>query len=218
MIIVHVDDLLISSNLTDLVLLKNVLSQFKTGPIFEMYRDKKLEYLGLELEQNSKGHIRMHQMKYINDLQVITIEDVIRNKTWMITKERWKTLTKQLVGSLIWLGQTRFGVAAVTTVIATSMTTAATDIDKALVILKLYNKTVKSLRTNKDVIWYRPLWKGSTPTVEQLLHCCSLFTFTDAGFACLEGSFSTQALVIGYGSARKKNHGGSAMLSVMVSG
>ena len=204
-IIVHVDDLLISANLEDISRLRRVLSQFNTGPIFELNKEKHLEYLGLELQLNSRGQIGLHQMKYINALQLVSIEDVIKNQAWIITPERWKTLMRQLVGSLIWLGQTRFDIIAVTTVMSTTMVSAMQSMDKALYVLKLYNKTVKMLKSNQDIIWYRNFWHGPTPSVQTLLGNCSIFTFTDAGFGCLEGSFSTQAVVIGFGLAKKKD-------------
>ena len=96
MIIVHVEDLLISPNATDIELLRNAMKQFKTGPIFELEKEKQMEYLGLELQQSVRGVIGMHLMRYIIDLELVSIEDVIKNQLWVISKERWATLTKQL--------------------------------------------------------------------------------------------------------------------------
>ena len=46
LIIVHVGDLAISTNKTDLERLRMALAQFKTGPIFDMGKEKHLEYFG----------------------------------------------------------------------------------------------------------------------------------------------------------------------------
>ena len=204
LIIVHVDDLLIASNAQDIDLLKVALKQFKLGPIYDLREERQMEYLGLELQQSVPGVIGMHQTRYIGDLKSISIEEVIKNQKWVISREMWKTLMKQIAGGLIWIGQTRFDSTAATTVLSTSMVSAASHTEKALAFLKSYNKALKMIQSNKDIIWLRSFWTGTTPTVSQLLETCSLFTFTDAGFGCLEGSFSTQGVVVAYGVAQKK--------------
>ena len=112
---------------------------------------------------------------------------------------------KQLVGSLIWAGQTRFDATDVATVLSTSMISAATCIDKALALLKFYSKTVRSLQVNRDIIWYRSFRANGAPNITQVLQMCSLFTFTDAGYGCLEGSFSTQAVLVAYGLSQERD-------------
>ena len=204
MIIVHVDDLLITTNAADLKRLKLVLSQFKTGPIFALDEEKKLEYLGLEIQLGKSGQIGLHQSKYIADLQCISIEEVVKNKDWVISKEKWITLMKRLIGSLIWIGQTRFDITSVTTVLSTTMKYAVNDTEKAVSLLKLFNKTVRALKSNVEVISYRRFLPEIKPTVQQILSQCSLFTFTDAGFGCLEGGYSTEAAIIAFGIAFKK--------------
>ena len=129
---------------------------------------------------------------------------MIRNREWVITQDKWLTLMKKITGSLIWIGQTRFDVTAVTTVLSTTMKHAVKDIDKALTMLKLYNKTVRALKGNAEIIWYHQIFKDEKPNVKQILSQCSLFTFVDAGFGCLEGGYSTEAMVIALGIATKK--------------
>ena len=88
---------------------------------------------------------------------------------------------------------------------STSAKEATEDVGKALQLLKLYNKALKSLKKNPDITWYRSVWKEGTPTVLQLLNSASLFAFTDAGFGCLTGSYSTQAVVVAYGVASRND-------------
>ena len=136
LIIVHVYDLLISPTKDEMGRLKRALAQFKTGLIFELKKEKQLEYIGLEPQQNDRGSIGMHQTRYISGLKIIAI-DVIRNKNWVVHKGRWTTLMNQLVGSLIWVGGTLFDVTDVATALITSMVSDATQIDKASMLLKL---------------------------------------------------------------------------------
>ena len=112
---------------------------------------------------------------------------------------------KRLVGGLIWIDQTRFDICPVTTVMSTSVKEATENIGNALDLMKLYNKSLRNLKKNPDIIWYRSVRQGEIPTVSQLLAGASLFTFTDAGFGCLSGSYSTQAMVIAYGVANSKD-------------
>ena len=97
-IVVHVDDLLISSARDDMIRLGEILPQFKKGPIYDLLKEKELEYLRVQIQINARGHIGIHQNRYINSLQPVVIGDVIRNNQWKIRTDKWKTLIKRLVG------------------------------------------------------------------------------------------------------------------------
>ena len=62
-IIVHVDDMLIASTAEDLYRLKKTLAQFKKGPMMELPKEKELEYLVVQIQINTRGHIDIHQSR-----------------------------------------------------------------------------------------------------------------------------------------------------------
>ena len=103
MIIVHVDDLLIASNSSDLKLFEQVMAQFRTAPLCILKQNEAMEYLGLQICRDGKNRLGMHQQPYCEKLMSIKIEDVVKNNTFCISGERWRTLQRQMVGGLIFV-------------------------------------------------------------------------------------------------------------------
>ena len=206
MIIVHVDDLLIASNSSDLKLFEQVMAQFRTAPLCILKQNEAMEYLGLQICRDGKNRLGMHQQPYCEKLMSIKIEDVVKNNTFCISEERWRTLQRQLVGSLIWVTQTRFDACAVATYLSTSSVSCVADAIKAVEFLKIYNRCVKELQSSSLIVWYNPVELNEEATTESFMRNLVIFSFADAGFNSLEGSRSTQAYAIIIGRASGKDN------------
>ena len=102
-------------------------------------------------------------------------------------EDRWRTLQRQLAGSLIWVTQTRFGACAVTTFLSTSSIACVSGASKALICLKIYNKCAKDLQPSPLIIWFNPIAFDEEATAESFMRNLVIFSFADAGFNSLEG-------------------------------
>ena len=119
-IILHVDDLLIAADTSDMGEFDRVMAQFRTGAREDVEMNIPVAYISIEILRGADGNYGLRQQKYINELQLIRREDVWRQNSMVISKDRWGTLTRQAIGRLIWSCQTRFDGSAVVSFLITS--------------------------------------------------------------------------------------------------
>ena len=75
------------------------------------------------------------------------------------------------------------------------------NVSKTLEYIKLYNKLVKELQQEADVIRFDKFRVQKMPSKSASIEELMLFVFADAGFNSLEGSMPTQSVVVVIGSA-----------------
>ena len=203
-IILHVDDLLVAANAEDLKLFRILIRKYRTGELVTVEKDNPITYLGLEICKNDVGEFGVHQTEYISRLQIIKIEDVIKNNAFVISPTRWRTLTRQIVGGLIWANQTRLDGCSVTTILSTNAVETVENPQKALEFLRLYNRFPKSMQERPHIIWYCNFLNSEITDIRRLISEVMILVFVDAGYNNLINSQPTEAMILILGSAMKK--------------
>ena len=203
-IILRVDDLLIAADEQDLSLFQTAIAQYRTGVLTTVSIAESITYLGLEICIDAKGRFGMQQTDYISKLNLARIGDVIRNNTFAISDERWATLTKQILGSLIRANQTRLGGCAISTNLSTSAVATVGIVHLALDFIRLYNRSIKKMQESPHIIWYDK-WPGDE-LVESthILTKSTLLVFAGARYNNLGNSCSTQRMVVIVGKGGKQ--------------
>ena len=133
-------------------------------------------------------------------------KDYVDDYGQIINAKHYRTAAKQALGSLIWIHQTRPDVGYNIAKMATDAVKSCTAGDLAMKLMSLYSKTVRYLRNHDRKIRYTHVITDGV-TKDMLwgnLLKAKIISFTDAGFASLEGSRSIEGtfLVLGQVLAR----------------
>ena len=175
LIIVHVGDLLVASTDSDLDLFRTVMAQFRTGQITTLTKESPFEYLCLLIRVDLNSRFGIHQTPYCQGQAVIKACDVVRNGKFAISTERWRTLRRMLVGSLIWTHKTRFGDCADATFLSASEVSCLRDDGRTLCFLKLRNCAARELHRAPSIILYNRASLSGIPTTDSFLLQLTLF-------------------------------------------
>ena len=101
---------------------------------------------------------------------------------------------KRFLGGLIWLTQIRYDLSFLVTVLATSIPMATQDARFLPHFFHLCSLAVRQMNSRDVTIWFRPFPKGSF-----VFPARQIISFSDAGFANLPSSGSTESHFIGIG-------------------
>ena len=152
--------------------------------------------MGLELARRQDFPYGMHKKRYISEFQPSCLDDIIQKTRLIIALGRWRAVTRQAVGSLIWCFQTIFDSCATVTALSTSEVESSSTLDGAESLAKVHNRLANNMQEEPMIIWYKPLCATVPSCVEEILQMVPLFSFSGAGFNSLTGSRSTQVAVI----------------------
>ena len=199
--IAHVDDLLYTGNVEFLALVKKTISQFRVGEVEMVTHKKGLMFTGLEIQKGPNGCMVLSQETYVNELPIMDISEYV-TQNGAKKEGELKSTSRQGLGLLIWAHQTRPDVGFLITKLATDMIHACGDGNKAKQWCNLYNKTVRFLKRHASKIHYHPEPKSSEHLSwkDRLKHY-RIVSFTDAGFASLEGEHSVESNLLVFGRA-----------------
>lgn len=129
------------------------MARYKTGPLERVEGNSEFTYLGLPTGRDSQGSLYLRQNDYVGSLEPILVEYVVRNNKFRIDQEKWRTVTRQMVGGLLRRGRTFFEVCAVATHISTTDARSLNDASVALSLIKLINKPLRMLKEDKAPIF-----------------------------------------------------------------
>ena len=161
-----------------------------------MVRFEPVTFLGLQLLKHPDGGFGIHQNEFIKQMNEVPIDPIINVKNFSAHEEKRKTIFRQALGALIWIGQTRYDLAYSTTKIATSYVAAIKTPEETSSLLKMVNSTIKRAKEKLVILWYLPFC--SKTNVHEMVHSgkLTIFAFSDAGFATLRNSCSVQSCII----------------------
>ena len=198
-LIAHVDDLLYTGATEFLSLIKRIVSQFRVGETQVLTENESLTFTGLDIQKGPSKSLVLSQETYAKDLPIMDITQYVTQKGLRNVSEL-KSTFRQGVGSLIWIHQTRPDVGFSIAKLATDLIQACEDAGKADKWCKAYNKAIRFIKRNGCKIHY---WHAPKTTDKcswgDLLGGYRIVSFTDAGFASLEGDCSIESNVAVFG-------------------
>ena len=196
-LVAHVDDLLYCGTPTFRKEAYQAITTFRTGELETLTKTSPIIFTGMLLELDSPTSILLSQQMYAEELPTMEISEYIQESR-IVNQAGLKSTFKQGLGALIWLHQTRPDIGFTITQMATQIVEACESADKAIQLMRLYNKIVKFVKNHRRKIRYSAF---PTPNVDSsarpsdLLHW-KLFMFTDAGFGTLIKNHSIESHVI----------------------
>ena len=104
---------------------------------------------------------------------------------------------RKVVGSPLWLAQSRLGITLLTSKLPTLLIADGADID----LLKLFIKTTQQAYKILDTIRWDVRFFAIGESSDQIRHgllAAKLISFTDAGYGALQGSASIEACFAGW--------------------
>ena len=103
----HVDDMLCDANTRGWSMFDLILKRFKNSGIQRLHGSPSIAYLGLDLEMEGSSYAISQKTFIEMKLREIVEDDYLGKKKLMVCESKRRTLRKQLIGSLIWMLQTR---------------------------------------------------------------------------------------------------------------
>ena len=100
-----------------------------------------MTFLGCSLVGHPNEGFGISQNEFVDNLNPIVVDTIIRNNEFCIDLDKRKTRFRQALGGLLWTGITRYDLSYAITKIATDAAEAVTDVNQTRELIKLINKT-----------------------------------------------------------------------------
>ena len=193
LLIIHVDDIMITGTSKFIQDAVRIISTFKIGEVEELSVSHEITYLGLQLRMTKDGSVYLSQCAYINDLMQMDIKEYL-SKDKIVAPQLLKSTFRQGLGTMIWIHQTRPDVGFIITQLATTLVESCMDASKARRWMQQYNKLVRFTQSHNRAIAYIPL-NHNLPPREKVRAFMKrrIITFTDAGFGSLSENHSVES-------------------------
>ena len=177
-IVSFVDDVIWAGNQIFLKIIEKLKIIFKTSS----EHIQNFKYIGMELNQNDDSTIMISQNDFIEDLELITLEESRKQcPKEELVNEKERSDIRRMIGKLNWLAcMSRPEISFTVSDISSRITTAT------LSDIKLINKTIKFIKSNKNSIMI--------PKLD--LNNLTIKVYTDASFNNLDGGYSQGGEVI----------------------
>ena len=203
--VTHVDDILFTGDACGLAAFQKVVSQFTNSGIIHLTESNPLIYLGLDihLKENS---IQVSQQSYAEEkLRAIELSDLVLNRKFITPESRRRTAAKQVIGSLLWLSQTRLDLCFLIARLSSTMVPSLQCVEMFSKWVVEANKIIRrSKQQNRYINFRSPFdWVPSDGTVAASF--LQIFLFVDAGYASLPGQCSIEAMVMVVGKINSRN-------------
>ena len=159
-----------------------------------------LTFTGLDIQKGPGKSLVLSQETYARDLPVMDIAQYV-NQKGLENVDELKSTIRQWLGSLIWIHQTRPDVGFLVAKLATDLIRACSGAEKkAKKWCQAYNKTIRFVKRNDCKILYWPGPKSPDQySRNERIRSYRIISFTDAGFASLEGDCSIEPNAIIFG-------------------
>ena len=184
---VHVDDVLVAMQTSAWHRFQAVIDQFAHSGIVYLKPGVSATYLGLDLQTDSDNSIRMSQVSFASErLQLLEESDYITTSKELVPLPKRTSLGRQIIGSLIWMLQTRVGLSHRICLLSTSMRSSVEEGDKSFTNwVKSANKLIHFIRDHPLFVTYRSCFNWVPLScmevclklkIDGLFGCLSLFT------------------------------------------
>ena len=190
MLLIHVDDIVCAANNKVWQEFIEIMKSFKTGDFEYVNKGDPVTFLGSQIFGHPTKGFGISQDQFIADIEPLPIDRIVKDNKFILKEEKRRTLFRQILGKLLWTMKTRYDVSYSVTKIATDVVGAMNDCQATVVLLKLINKTIESLKKRSVTLWYTPLSGSLTGPALSTSGLATLFAFSDAGYATLANSAS----------------------------
>ena len=164
----------------------DIAKAVKTGPLNHLADSPPLTFCGLELVKK-KTSFGMTQDSYRANLPMLDKNDFFGDHKRYTNPVQLSKITRAIVGSCIWLCQTRFDIGFLTLKAATLITRVCQNEDSLRSLIEVFEQIYRILAAKSAVIWYHEFVPSSQ------IPRCQILAFSDAGLGSLEGSASVEA-------------------------
>ena len=198
-ITVHVDDILFTGSPKFLRETEEILRTFRAGETeILLFLNRAIIFLGVKMELMADHSILLSQTHYIAEMPKMEASDYVNEQGELKNVQNYKTAAKQVLGSLIWIHQTRPDIGFNIAKIATDAAKSCTSGDLAWKLIVLYNKTLRYLKSYGRKIRYVPTCLKSDTFDYRWSQFMKLMliAFPDAGFASLGSSHSIEGTFV----------------------
>ena len=117
--ITHVDDFLITDTSAGIEKFKETMDISQVGELLELSIATRLVYLGINFSLNTDGSIGVSQTDFIARMTELQLSDFGRDPQLSLSSDEVRTRFRRILGSLVWLLQTRHQIAFAVTKFAT---------------------------------------------------------------------------------------------------
>ena len=162
-IILYVDDMLWAADKQDEKLAEEMLKELVVGEIFYLSPSRAIDFLGMAIAHRVDNRIGLHMNGFISMLEEVPISDVCRGDKFIVDHRRLETLARQIVGSLLWVGQLRFSLGFDLAILSTTIKQFPVSVGNAKALLLRPNRTIRDLKKRMAVFLVcRCRWEHAT--------------------------------------------------------
>ena len=162
-------------------------------------------YLGLDISRLGNC-IRLHQETYASrKLHEVDLGDIYRENRFKITSEKRRSITKQVIGALVWTSQTRSDYNPAIAELSSSAVDAAPGEKRFRMWIEKSNGVVRKLKESKAYINSKSPLAFVPKNPMSIITQVQMFCFVDASHASLPGSGSLQSYVLLAGRVKRRD-------------
>ena len=205
MCITHVDDILFSGSSVGMLAFQAVLKHFVNSGIITLSTKESLVYLGLDLQLRGNA-VRLSQSTFAGDkLSEVDLTGIVKKDVFIVPVEKRRTIAKQMIGSLLWITQTRLDMNFAIAVLASTMVESLVDVKKYSSWMRDANKIVTRCKGEDCYINFVPPLPFIPKDGIDAARWMQLFMFVDASFGALPLNASLESFVLSLGKVRGRN-------------
>ena len=203
--VLHVDDILVTGAERGIESFSGVIDCFQHTGISFLTEDNSLTYLGLDLTMHARD-IHVQQTNYIEQkLQGVMESDLFIDRRIRIDAAKQRTVTKQMIGSLLWLTVTRSDLNHRISVLASSAVSAIDDFDKFRAWTRDANKIVEYVKTVQEYLSIASPISFVPAGMQDIITNLQCYCFVGASFGALPGEKSLESYVFVIGMVKSRD-------------
>ena len=168
LIAVHVGDIIMAGDQTEILTLTACLSKFRHGPIQFIEEDSPVTYCGLAIYRKLSS-FSVSQSSFRGNVSFICVEEFLGGEGNQVSDMDLRTAAKTMIGGLIWLLQTRFGISFWVATLATSIEPSIRDRTLLPEFIRNCDKVKKLLFAEDITVSYQPFAPQTTSRQPQLI-------------------------------------------------
>ena len=203
--VLHADDILVTGTEKGIESFRSVIDCFQHTGISFLTEDKSLTYFGLDLAMHTRD-IHVQQTNYIEQkLQGVMESDLSVDRRIRIDAAMQRAVTKQMIGSLLWLTVARSDLDHRISALASSAVSAIGDFDRFRAWIGDADKIVEYVKTVQVYLRIsRPI--SFVPAgMQDIITKLQCYCFVGASFGSLPGGKSLESYVFAIGMVRSRD-------------
>ena len=172
-------------------------------------------YLGLDMQLHGES-ARLSQSAFIEDkLAEVDITGIVKGEVFAIPIEKRRTVAKKMIGSLLWVTQTRLYMNFSLAALASTMVESLNDVKKYSAWIRDANKVVTRCKKEDSYINFAPPLPFVPKDGAEAARRLQLFLLVDASFGSLPLNASLESFVLSVGKVKSRNGDITARANVL---